>query len=241
MGRVPENHDRIKHMFNLVIVEFSRYSTDMEKNQHDKYDVSGNIEAEYVDTAEQVLVNKRGIRDLETLQIAEEAGLTRAYESLLAEVRTDTLMTSELINHIHARIFGEIYEWAGRWRSVQISKPGAIWPPPHYLDESMQTFEQEVLRKYPATKLVHDEAFCEAVGEIQGEFLAIHPFREGNARTIKLMTNLLSIQSGRPMLMYDTSEAGTQQYIEAAKAALARKDYQPLIQITQQALRQARE
>jgi len=132
---VPENHDRIKHVIDLVIMEFSRYSTGMGKNQHDKYDVSGNIEAEYVDTAEKVLVNKRVIQDLETLQIAEESGFTKAYESLLAEVRTDAPMTSELLCHIHARIFDEIYEWAGRWRSVQISKPGAIWPPPHYVDE----------------------------------------------------------------------------------------------------------
>ncbi|QDV48478.1 Adenosine monophosphate-protein transferase VbhT [Gimesia fumaroli] len=228
-------------MIDLVIGKCSRYSTGMGKNQHDKYDVSGNIEAEYVDEAEKVLVNKRGIRDLETLQIAEEEGLTRAYESLLAEVRTDTPMTAELLRHIHSRIFGDIYEWAGRWRTVLISKPGAIWPPPHYLDESMQTFEQEVLQKYPPAKLVSDEAFCEAVGEIQGEFLAIHPFREGNARTIKLMTNLLSIQAGRPLLKYDLSATGTQQYIEAAKAALARKDYQPMIQITQQALKRAQQ
>ncbi|QDT43472.1 Adenosine monophosphate-protein transferase VbhT [Gimesia alba] len=211
----------------------------MENHHRDKYDVSGNIEAEYVDEQEKVLVNKQGIRDLETLQIAEEEGLTKAYESLLAEVRTDTPMTSELLCHIHSRIFGDIYEWAGRWRTVQISKPGAIWPPPHYLDESMKTFEKGVLQKYPATQLTNDEVFCEALGEIQGEFLAIHPFREGNARTIKLMTNLLSIQSERPLLIYDTTEVGAQQYIDAAKAALARKDYQPMIQIIRQALKEA--
>lgn len=211
----------------------------MGKHHRDKYDVSGNIEAEFVDEEKKVLVNKRGICDLETLQIAEEEGLTKAYESLLAEVRTDTPMTSGLLRHVHSRIFDDIYEWAGHWRTVQISKPGAIWPPPHYLDESMQTFERHVLQKYSATNLVREEDFCKALGEIQGEFLAIHPFREGNARTIKLMTNLLSIQSGRPLLIYDMTEAGTQQYIDAAKAALARKDYQPMIQIIQQALKRA--
>ena len=57
-----------------------------------------------------------------------------------------------------------------------------------------------VLQKYPAKSLKEDEEFCGAVAEIQGEFLVIHPFREGNARTIKLMTDLLATQTGRPLL-----------------------------------------
>ena len=56
----------------------------------------------------------------------------------------------------------------------------------------MQEFERAVLRNYPARQIQDDAAFCAAAGEIQGEFLVIHPFREGNARTIKLATNLLT-------------------------------------------------
>ena len=58
----------------------------MEKKQGKKYDISGNVEAQYADDAETVLVNKRGITDLETLQIAEEEALAKAYEVLLSEV-----------------------------------------------------------------------------------------------------------------------------------------------------------
>lgn len=58
--------------------------------------------------------------------------------------------------------------------------------------------------------------------EIQGEFLVIHPFREGNARTIKLATDLLAVQTGRLPLTYDQSETGTRTYIEAAKTAFQR-------------------
>ena len=212
----------------------------MKKKHQDKYDVSGNIEAQFVDKAETILVNKLGITDLETLQHIEEQELAKTYESLFSEVRFGTPMTSELLLHIHAKIFSDLFEWAGRWRTLQISKPGAIWPPPHHLDEAMQKYEQDVLQKYPASRLADDKTFCEALSEIQGEFLAIHPFREGNARTIKLMTDLLAIQSNRPLLAYDQSEEGKEQYIEAAKAALIRKDYQPMIAIIEQALAEAR-
>ena len=93
----------------------------------------------------------------------------------------------------------------------------------------------------PPSTLADDGRFCRAAGEIQGEFLAIHPFREGNARTIKLMTNLLAAQTGRPPLVYDQTEEGAQHYIAAASAALLKKDYQPLTAIIGAALRAAQQ
>ena len=109
-----------------------------------RYDVSGNIEAQYVDAAETVLRNKPGIRDLVTLQTAEEKSLARAYRDLLGEVRTDTPLNCDLLRHIHARIFGGLYDWAGRWGSVWISKPGTTWPAPDFLDTNMRAYEQNV-------------------------------------------------------------------------------------------------
>ena len=70
-------------------------------------------------------------------------------------------------------------------------------------------------------------------------FLVIHPFREGNARTIKLMTNLLAVQTGRPLLLYDARDEGQRLYVEAARAAF-KKNYAPLASITGGALERAR-
>ena len=206
----------------------------------DRYDVSGNVEAQYADAAGAVLVNKLGIADLYTIQVAEESGLALAYETLTSEIQIDTPMSCDILRMIHARIFGDLYAWAGKWRTVQISKPGAIWPAAQYLDQSMAGFECDVLKKYPARVLETDDAFCAAIGEIQGEFLAIHPFREGNARTVKLMSNLLASQTGRRFLIYDDSTAGVERYITAASAALLKKDYQPMIQIIRVALARSR-
>ncbi len=205
------------------------------KRRPDRYDVSGNVEAEYVDADNTVLVNKLGTSDLGTLQIREEEALAAAYEVLIGEVRSDTRMTCDLVRHIHRRIFGELYEWAGRWRTVWISKPGVTWPAPDFLEKNMQTYEETVWRKYSPALLHDDQAFCAAVGEIQGEFLVIHPFREGNARTIKLATDLLAAQTGRPPLVYDQTEEGSHRYIQAAQAAFKRQ-YAPMTEIIRQAL-----
>ena len=209
------------------------------KPRRDRYDISGNVEAQFVDDAQTVLVNKRGIIELEELQIAEEEALARAYEKLLSEVRTDTPLTCALVQHVHQRIFGELYDWAGRWRTVWISKPGVTWPPPDFLAEQMSQFEGDVLRKYPASSLGDEGAFIHAVAEIQGEFLVIHPLREGNARTIKLVTDLLASQGDRPLLAYDQSKAGADRYIEGAMAAF-KKDYGPLAAVIRQALAEAK-
>jgi cell filamentation protein len=159
----------------------------------------------------------------------------RASASLLGEVRSDTPLTSELIRYAHAAIFGDLYDWAGRWRTVNISKGRTGWPPPDFLEGAMPAFEEEVLERYPASGLADDAAFCAAVGHVQGEFLAIHPFREGNARTIKLVTDLLAAQSQRPPLRYDMTRAGASKYVAAAKAAML-QDYGPMTTVISDAL-----
>lgn len=203
-----------------------------------RYTVGGS-ENEYMDSEQKVLKNKKSITDLQTLYVEEEKALAKAYEFLLGEVRSDTPITSELILYVHRTIFEGLYDWAGRWRTVTISKPGVTWPPPDYLNAAMQTFGSEVLSRYPASSLKIDDDFCKALGHIQGEFLAIHPFREGNARTIKLVTDLLGAQTDRPLLIYDDSDAGKSRYIDAAKAALV-QDFNPMILVIKEALTAAK-
>jgi cell filamentation protein len=207
--------------------------------RNDRYDVSGNAEAQFVDARKRVMVNLKGIRSLKKLQIEEENALASAYERLLGEVRADTVLDNELLLHVHRRIFGDLYAWAGRWRTVRISKPGAQWPPPDYLEQGMREFERHVLALHPAGRLRADEEFVKAVAHIQGEFLSIHPFREGNARTIKLFTDLLASQTGRPLLRYDMTPRGAARYIEAAKAALHTQDNTLLEAIISEALENA--
>lgn len=211
-----------------------------DSSHRDRYDVSGNVEAEYVDADQTVLVNKLGITDLAELQAREEDALVDAYEKLLGLVGRNTRLTCDLLRYIHATIFGEIYAWAGRWRTVWIKKPGVTWPPPDFLEQAMQEFEQKVLNKYSSEGILDDDAFCRAAGEIQGEFLVIHPFREGNARTVKLACDLLAAQTDRPLLRYDESDAGRDAYIAAAKAAF-KHQYDPLVRLVAEALARGRQ
>ena len=115
------------------------------RKRGDRYAVSGSVETQYVDDAGLVMVNKRGVTDLVTLQELEREALAHAYDTLLCEVRADTVMTCELLRYIHRQIFGDLYEWAGRWRTVWVSKPGTTWPAPDFLERHMAAWEQNVL------------------------------------------------------------------------------------------------
>ena len=103
----------------------------------------------------------------------------------------------------------------------------------------MLSFGADILAQYHPETRLDDDAFCQVVGQIQGEFLAIHPFREGNARTIKLVSDLIAAQGGRPVLRYDQTAEATERYVRAAAAALAKKDYVPMIETIREALRAA--
>lgn len=143
-----------------------RYLTQMadDSSKHrDRYDVSGNVEAEFVDPSQLVLVNKRNVVDLNELQLLEEEFLAKAYETLVSEVCVDTTITCDLI----------------------------------------------------------------------------HPFREGNARTIKLVTDLLASQTGRPLLAYDQTECGRDLYIAAASQAFGR-NFAPMEAVIRRALSTAK-
>jgi cell filamentation protein len=49
------------------------------------------------------------------------------------------------------------------------------------------------------------------------------------------MNNLLAAQTGRPLLVYESTQSGQVAYIEAARTALVKKDYNPLRAIIREA------
>ena len=47
-----------------------------------------------------------------------------------------------------------------------------------------------------------DESFHKFLSRIHGEFQLIHPFRDGNGRTGRIIMNLLALQRGYPIIFY---------------------------------------
>jgi cell filamentation protein len=88
----------------------------------------------YSDPVTRVLYNKLGLGTAAELEAAERE-ITHAALILLDESPVTASYDLPHLREIHKRIFGDIYEWAGRIRTVAIAK-GAMFCLPQYIDSS---------------------------------------------------------------------------------------------------------
>lgn len=137
-----------------------------------------------------VLKNLLGITDEEELDLAE-AELSRANMMLLYEQGFDNF-TPNGICEIHKTLFGDVYDWAGEYRKINIRKReqilagASVW----YSDcndiEGDLNRAWKVINKVKWDKLTR-EKFVKEIAHKFPPLWQVHPFREGNTRTIVLL------------------------------------------------------
>jgi len=68
------------------------------------------------------------------------------------------------------------------------------------------------------------------LAELHGELIAVHPFRDGNGRTVRLFCDLLLMQAGiAPIKLGAFKKQKTrEEYFAAIQSILNKVDYQPL-------------
>lgn len=137
-----------------------------------------------------VLKNKLDIKDEKTLDLIE-AEQSRANMMLLYESGF-TDFSPEGICEIHKYLFGDIYEWAGKYRIINIEKREellggrSVW---YSNDESIAQDLEEAFRVIHS-KPWHQFSRVEFVSELTRCFPRIwqvHPFREGNTRSVVML------------------------------------------------------
>jgi cell filamentation protein len=133
---------------------------------------------------------------------------------------------------IHRYLFQDVYDWAGEIRSVTISKPDAMFPPPQHLKPSLDALFGELA----AERFLKDlsaPAWANRAAYYLGEINAIHPFREGNGRTQREFIRELALAGGHSLVWADhTSE----EMVDASKRSLLRGDYSALEHILRTSL-----
>lgn len=103
---------------------------------------------------------------------------------------------------MHRDWLGGIYEWAGRYRSVDVSKSGFTWPPAVRVGQNMAAFELGVLHRHTPCKPGPLEQVAQQIAEVHAELLLIHPFREGNGRMARWLADLMALQARAPVPKY---------------------------------------
>lgn len=155
------------------------------------------------------------------------------YVEMLAQ-QTTRLAEWEICQ-IHNLILRKIHpEEAGRYRilDVQATGTGYVYPP-HYLLSELMTDFVTWLNSSDAQAL-HPVLYA---AEAHHRFVSIHPFRDGNGRTGRLLMNLLLLQAGYPIAII--ADQNRQQYIEALMQGQQSEDWEPFYRLILDAVQTA--
>lgn len=198
----------------------------------DRYDTSSLIEDQYEPGSRgRVLKNKMGIKRKREMSRVETRELLNATKALIDTIDQDHKFTKADICNMHRLWMRNIYEWAGGYRQVIISKGDFPFASPAFIPDLMTQFEQDVLFKYTPCRFSIREDLLYALSVVHVEFLLIHPFREGNGRLARLLSTLMALQAGLPLLDFsDIKGERKESYFASVRAGLDR-NYSPMMQI----------
>jgi cell filamentation protein len=158
---------------------------------------------------------------------AEFEGFLMAELTLTRELTIRTKFTVKYIKRIHQLALSHLYTFAGKYRTVNMSKGGFLFPSARFISSNMTLLEVELLSKLP-NKYEDKSLLIKDIARVHGELLFIHPFREGNGRTARILANLMARKQGFEILKFEniTSEIFPK-YVMAVQS-VADKNYQPM-------------
>ena len=140
------------------------------------------------------LVNKLNIRD-ENILAQFESDLTLAKISLLKRDTSVPVFDFEYYKAIHKYVFEDLYEWAGKIRTVNFSKKGTV-----FIDcGDIETAAKVCFDRLKADNYLKNLPFDELIDKLVDLYCTtniLHPFREGNGRTQRVFLEKLIQNAG---------------------------------------------
>ncbi|MDZ7804149.1 Fic/DOC family protein [Thiohalophilus sp.] len=229
---VKDNSDALADKFGASILDPAYCGKTTKRRlmtNKDRYDVSDSIEARFEPGSnESVLKNKLGITDPAEMDRIEAEALIKATDTLFHEYDAEHRFTADDICHMHQLWLGDIYEWAGRYRQINISKDGFAFAMAAQVPKLMAAFETEQLTKYTPCNFTRRQDIVRALAEVHVELVLVHPFREGNGRCARLLASIMALQAGLPVLDFSLlSKMKKADYFAAVQAGMDR-NYRPM-------------
>lgn len=157
------------------------------------YDDEADTKYCYPDT--NVLKNKLDIRDLDTLHMAErDYSSVRQTELMMQGVTGD--FSFKHLRSIHRQLFQDVYSWAGKTRTVDISK-GTMFCLVQFIEMQFEDLYCKLKKENYLMDITDKKEMSSRLAFYLGEINMIHPFREGNGRTQRIYIEQLCMNNGR--------------------------------------------
>ncbi len=153
--------------------------------------------------------NLLGIQSHEELEQAESLAFSLRASELELEEFKHIPLTLDGFKKLHFYLFQDIYPFAGQFREVQLKKMSTLFCQFQFLDnQSTKLFRQlDEQLSWPSL-----EKAAERLAYFKSEINMLHPFREGNGRTIRTFIYLYALQKG---IIWRYEEMDRYRYIEA--------------------------
>ena len=189
-----------------------------------KYDVYTTTQSIYCYPDSNVLKNKLNIRDNKLLKTAEEEITLIKQMELLKNPIKGNFSKAHFMN-IHKFIFEDIYSFAGKIRREQISKADTMFYPPNLIDRELDKVFAKIKEKNMLKETDKEKVF-DNLAYVMAELNIIHPFREGNGRSIREFIRLMAKRMG-----YDLNWGNVDKEKLLEASILSVDDYRVLIRI----------
>ena len=185
-----------------------------------RYDIVGSQGTVQPGSPDKVLENRLNITRSEDIDEAELVLLQKLYVSVLQEHLPPGRISVLHLKRWHKRWLGNVYDWAGQYRTVNMSKDGFPFAPSWQLSRLMQIFDSDYLARYTPCKGMETNELVRAIAVIHVEFILMHPFREGNGRVSRLLADVMAVQAGREPLDYSSWERNKAGYVAAIQTGM---------------------
>lgn len=169
-----------------------------------------------------VLKNLPDIRDPNILETFEQRTTALRLDEVIAAVANApiNLATWQMI---HRLLFQDVYAWAGEIRTVQLAKGTTVFAIPEHIEtEAKRIFETFANEELMTLDRMH---FTLRLAYYFGELNVLHPFREGNGRTQKLLFDEVARRTGYDI---DWAKMDVSALLQALITVFHKQDYKPL-------------
>ena len=157
-------------------------------------DIYNQRNSNYCYSNSNILINKLNIKDNKKLQIYE-AKITAAKLLSLRQKGIIGNFDSAHLCSIHKYLFEDIYPFAGKFRNENIAKGYFRYAEWEYIECELNNLLNKLKSENYLSNILKDK-LADRLAFYLSELNVLHPYREGNGRTIREFIRELALKNG---------------------------------------------